>query len=217
MCQMVTPEYLEKEFKKMITDDLSKKLYKIRDELKNYFQEELAKVDHRVAELDAKIKENETEILSLKNAKSDLGTQVNQLEKNYDKLKTEHDKLLEKVNETEQVVKINAMHINDMEQYTRRNNIRIYGVDDRNKHETAEETADAVCKLIDKDLKLNLDPREISIAHRIGQFQKDGNRVIICSFVSRTIRNEVMKRRRMLKVTQRLRQNQPKQQIQNRL
>ena len=150
-----------------ITDDLSKKLYKIRDELKNYFQEELAKVDHRVAELDAKIKENETEILSLKNDKSNLETQVNQLEKNYDKLKTEHDKLLEMVNETEQLVKINAMHINDMEQYTRRNNIIIYGVDDRNKHETAEKTADAVCKLIDKELKLNLDPREISRAHKI--------------------------------------------------
>ena len=107
--------------------------------------------------------------------------------------------MADKVNETEQIVKLNAMHINDIEQYTRRNNIRIYGVDDRNRDETAEETVGEVLKLLDRELNLSLHPRDINIAHRIGQFQKDGNRVIICSFVSRINRNEVIRRRKLLK------------------
>ena len=199
MRQMVTPEYLEKEFKKMITDDLSKKLVKLRDDLKKHFQEELAKVNHRVAELEAKIKDNKTEIESLKNDRSDLQTKVQKLEEKYKNLKTEKDNLADKVSETEQIVKRNVMHLNDIEQYTRRNNIRIYGVDDSNKDETAEETVGEVLKLLDRDLNLSLHPRDINIAHRIGQFQKDGNRVIICSFVSRTHRNEVIRRRKLLK------------------
>ena len=56
MLQMVTPEYIEKEFRKIITEDLTNKLVKLREDLKNHFQEELAKVDHRVAELENKIK-----------------------------------------------------------------------------------------------------------------------------------------------------------------
>ena len=106
MRQMVTPEYLEKEFKKLITDDLSKKLGKLRDDLKKHFQEELSKVNHRVAELETKIKDNETEIESLKNDNSDLQTKVQELEDNYKNLKIEKDKMADKVNETEQIVKL---------------------------------------------------------------------------------------------------------------
>ena len=183
----------------MITEDLTNKLFKLREDLKKHFQEELEKVDHRVSELENKIKHNEKTITSLQNDNSDLRTKVEKLEEDYKKLKIEKDNMEEKVYETAQTVKLSEMHINEIEQYTRRNNIRIYGISDKKKDETAEETTGEVLKFLAIDLDLSLHSRDINIAHRIGQFQKDGDRVIICSFVSRIYRNEVMRRRKMLK------------------
>ena len=92
--------------------------------------------------------------------------------------------------------------LNDLEQYTRRNNIRIYGLNDRDKDESAQETTYAVLNFLREKLEIGLKPGDIDIAHRIGRFQSNWNRIVICCFVSRTQRNEVMKKRSALKGTQ---------------
>ena len=105
----------------------------------------------------------------------------------------------EGLTEAKFAIKVNESHVNDLAQYSRRNNIRIYGINDRKKNETAEETTSLVIKFLKDKLDIDAHVRDIDIAHRLGQFREDGNRVIICRFMSRTLRNDVMKNRKMLK------------------
>ena len=82
-------------------------------------------------------------------------------------------------------LKCREIQHNDLEQYTRSNNIRIYGIDDRNKDETAEETTGIVIKFCSDKLGIDLRDKDIDIAHRLEKFQTDGNRPVICRFVTR--------------------------------
>ena len=88
-----------------------------------------------------------------------------------------------------------------LEQYTRRNNIRIFGVQDTNPKETAVETEHLVAKLCQQKLGYPLQSWEVEVAHRTGKFLPDGNRPIIVRLVSRKTRASIMAKRRKLKGT----------------
>ena len=107
----------------------------------------------------------------------------------------------EQLEEREMVLKVQSQELNNLEQYTRRNSVRIYGVDDRDKKETCIEPARKVVKLAKDKLELDITTADIDIAHRTGAFTGDGNRPIICKFVSRITKHEVVKARRKLKNT----------------
>ena len=68
-----------------------------------------------------------------------------------------------------------------------------------NKGENAEETKGAVISMIDNELGLKLSPADISIAHRLGDKKPGKERSVIVRFVTRSVRNEVCRRRRALK------------------
>ena len=57
-----------------------------------------------------------------------------------------------------------------LEQYTRRNNIRIFGVRDTNPRETAVETEHLVAQLCHQKLDYPLQSWEVEVAHRTGKF-----------------------------------------------
>ena len=88
-----------------------------------------------------------------------------------------------------------------LEQYTRRNNIRIFGVRDTNPKETAVETEHLVAQLCQQKLGYPLQSWEVEVAHRTGKFLPDGNRPIIVRLVSRKTRASIMAKRRQLKGT----------------
>ena len=136
-----------------------------------------------------------------KNTISDLTTKVENLEVENSNLKKANQKLEDSLQGRVTVQKSHANRINDLEQYSRRNSIRIYGVDDRNPTETPYQTALKVADTLSSKLGLNIDFLDIDIAHRMGKFMKDGNRPIICKFVTRFKKYEVIKSRRLLKGT----------------
>lgn len=63
------------------------------------------------------------------------------------------------------------------------------------------ETAYTVVKFLQKYLGVTVEVRDIDDAHRIGTFLSLGNRSIICKFVTRLKKFEVIERRKELKGT----------------
>ena len=91
--------------------------------------------------------------------------------------------------------------INDLEQYGRRNNLIIYGLNSDNRYESSQETAEGIAGVISDKLGLNVSPLDIDIAHRLGKFQEGTSRPVIAKFVQRQMKNTIMKNVKYLKNT----------------
>ena len=79
---------------------------------------------------------------------------------------------------------------NELEQYSRRNNIRIWGIPEKvekgETYESMETTVSLVVKTLNEKMGLNLENRDIDIAHRIGKkIPNQPDRCIISKLISR--------------------------------
>ena len=59
--------------------------------------------------------------------------------------------------------------LNDLKQHSRKDNMRMFGVSDPNKLETAENTVDVVVKVL-RGIDVAIDKNDIRIAHRLEPF-----------------------------------------------
>ena len=69
-----------------------------------------------------------------------------------------------------------TFEIRELEQYGRRNNVKVYGLKEErvgDKGETAEETVENVCKLFTNKLGVTVTNRDVAMAHRLGG-KRDG-------------------------------------------
>ena len=91
---------------------------------------------------------------------------------------------------------------NNLEQYTRKNSVRLFGVkelDDGATSETAESRA------IKEHLQIELNEDEIEIAHRVGKYKPEGKldckkaRPVLIKFLSHKSKEKVMKQKRRFK------------------
>ena len=92
--------------------------------------------------------------------------------------------------------------VNDLEQYGRRNSVRIFGIEE-NKNETCEETAKIAAEVLNHHIPdLFIRRQDVDIAHRLPQ-KKPGPRPrpIIMKFVSRMTRDLAFRGRKHLKGT----------------
>lgn len=87
---------------------------------------------------------------------------------------------------------------NDIEQYSRRNNLKISGLDDPNPAESAVETRTKVIQFMREKKLCNLTTADIDIAHRLPNHAGRA-RDIIVKFVSRYTRDEILRNRKLLK------------------
>ena len=94
--------------------------------------------------------------------------------------------------ELKQEVSLRQKQTNELEQYGRRNNVRITGVDD-SWTETAELTTTKVVKLINDKLSLTVSENDVDISHRMGKFDQNRKRPIIVKFTRRHVQHNVMK------------------------
>ena len=90
-----------------------------------------------------------------------------------------------------------SCQLNDLEQYSRRNNVRIFGVKD-NKEETIQDTEQIVRDLLRSKLNLNFGPADFDICHRIGKFTQGAKRAIIVKFLYRKSKIVTIGNRRKL-------------------
>ena len=117
-------------------------------------------------------------------------------------LKRRQNEIDQKLRDTERTSIRNDLYItslenkvNDLEQYTRKNSIRIHGL--KEAVSGHENTYDLVCDYINSNLKLDTD---IEVAHRVGpKIRGPKPRSIIVKFLQRSDKLAVMLNRKMLK------------------
>ena len=86
---------------------------------------------------------------------------------------------------------------NDLQQYSRRSSVRIFGVAEKSK----ENTDQIACDIAQEHLGIQLLPDDIDRSHRVGKRSGKNPRAIIVKFCSYRKRTEVMKARKSLKNT----------------
>ena len=87
---------------------------------------------------------------------------------------------------------------NDLQQYTRRWNLRVYKVPE-DKAESADDCVSKVCSIFSDKVGVPVNAADIEVAHRVGQRSSTGSRPIIDRFFDRKKRDEVLRNRRNLK------------------
>ena len=83
----------------------------------------------------------------------------------------------------------------DLEQYTRRNTIRINGVP----FSKDEDTDQVVIDTINKELNIKIEKQDLDRTHRVGKEQYGKPRQIIVKFVSHNNKVKILKQRKLLK------------------
>ena len=120
-----------------------------------------------------------------------------------DKLKKEIQTLKKEIEDKDKTLNTEkqktASVINNHEQYSRVNNVRINGLPGDMKDETSNQTAGKVLDMISKKLDINMPYHEIDIAHRLGQFVQGQNRRVIVRFVRRQTKQNIMSIKKKLK------------------
>ena len=132
----------------------------------------------------------------------DLQEENLKLKKHIDKIEKDNTSLQAAVHRERARVDLVSKNINNIEQYTRANNIRIFGLDDRDIQESNTQTEAKVKKLLGLKLGITLENRDIEACHRLGRFSPSANRPVICRFTNRKLKVAALTNRRKLKGTQ---------------
>lgn len=106
------------------------------------------------------------------------------------------DTIHKRADQTQNQVLVNNYDCDKIEQYQRRDNIRIFGLEE----EEGETEEDLELKVIElaSEMGVSLKADEISIAHRLGR-SRNKERQVIVRFCHRKKRNEIMRKKAELK------------------
>ena len=100
--------------------------------------------------------------------------------------------------------KLQTQHfdLDRQEQYSRKDNVRIYGIPEPANDDTREDTNDIVVKLA-KDIGVIITTADLSVSHRLGRRGRGGKpRTIIAKFVRRQCKTDVMRNKKRLRDSQ---------------
>ena len=87
----------------------------------------------------------------------------------------------------------------ELEQYTRKENVRISGIEEENGAETEDQLVEKVCKLVATS-GTSIKESDISTAHRLGRVRQQGEaRPVIVRFVSRRKKAELLRSKALLR------------------
>ena len=122
----------------------------------------------------------EGEVFDLQDRNKNLEKQVKAQEEEKNKLKSEIDRERARVD-------VAIKSINKLEQYQRTNNVRIFGLDDKDRNEFPRQTETKVISLLRNKLGITVEPRDIEACHRLGRFSPSANRPVIERFTNRKL------------------------------
>lgn len=180
---MISKDELEEMFKKMFERKLDDIVSKVKEEV-------YKSISHRIDIVEGELHTTKLETDELKKNIKTLKTTITHKNEVIDKL----------VDRIEQTKQTSIERAEELEQYTRRNNIRINGpglpIEKEGERETAEQTTDTVIQLLNEKMGITLHPRDIDIAHRIGVTRRQVPRPIIVKFVSRNDKIKTLKDKR---------------------
>lgn len=157
-----------------------------------HLTERIQSLESTVSSLTASLEFSQREIDELKNAMKDNDKEKSEYRKTIDTL-THHTESLQ------QQIKSIEERVNQQEDFSRRNNIRISGVAEPNSEETFEQTAVMVSSLLAD--KLELPGVGLERAHRVGQRRDGRPRPIVARFSRYCDREAAMRNARKLRGT----------------
>ena len=101
------------------------------------------------------------------------------------------------VRKDECIQEMKKLHIevNRVAQYTLKDNVRILGLPEKK----TEDCREVVCALVSDKVKVQLEPKDVSIAHRLVKPEKQQHKPIIAKLKDRTQRLDILKKRKILK------------------
>lgn len=138
-----------------------------------------------------------------------LKTEMKDLREMLSKIQTENIELKNTVKECKQEnvqmkVELTSLQdkYNDLEQYSRRNSLRIFGLCER-EEETPSRCEENVINLIKEKLNVSVESNDIDVIHRTGRRYTNQTkpRGIIVKFVQRSKKDTILHKRRQLKGT----------------
>lgn len=139
--------------------------------------------------------ENFIKLIAETVAKTVTATVLQAIEQKFDEQKKELDSLKDKVKSLEAQKNENEQKIDKLEQYTRRNSLRVFGI----KESMNENLEDKVLQFFKNQLNEDIKMEQVDRMHRVGKFKNGGTRAIIIKFVSYQHRAIIFGRKRMLK------------------
>ncbi len=90
--------------------------------------------------------------------------------------------------------KTNRFELDRLEQYSRKDSVRIFGIP-----ETPNENTNDLVIDLGQEIGVEIKPEDISVAHRLPpKCGKDGNKPIIVKFVQKDTKDKLMKNKRNL-------------------
>ena len=149
----------------------------MRDEVKcltKTFMEKLEKLEGRLFETEVKAEKLESEVKSLKKVNEGM------------------------IKQQDRRIKQNERELNDLQQYSRRWNLRVFKVPEKEK-ETAADCTAKVCAIFSDKVGIPITASDIEVAHRTGQRSSTRARPILVRFFDRKKRDSVITSRRNLK------------------
>ena len=122
---------------KLVTEDIAKKMMDgLRDDISKQIKTEIDKVHEQLKKIKTKLAEQATETLELRNTQSDMQVKMEKLTHDNKTLLTRNKELQEQIRQKSDYLKRHDIELNDIEQYTHRNSIRLYGVNDLDRNDT---------------------------------------------------------------------------------
>lgn len=159
------------------------------DQFKSLLQTSImAAIDEKLASMQAKIDTQDSKILDL--------------ELDLDEQTKENDELRKQVESLIQTTTSADKKLNDLEQYTRRNSVRVFGIQEPKDHR--ENTDDIIVQLATEKLGITLDISEIDRSHRVGKKTNEPGkrpRPILVKLATYRTRQRLIRARRKLKAT----------------
>ena len=152
----------------------------MRDEVKcltETFMEKLEKLEGRLLDTEVKAEKVESEVKSLKKVNETATGMIKQQDRR---------------------IKQNERKLNDVQQYSRRWNLRVFKVPEKEK-ETAADCTAKVCAIFSDKVGIPITASDIQVAHRTGQRSSTRARPILVRFFDRKKRDSVIISRRNLK------------------
>ena len=186
--KMATCEYIDSKLNELVTKEvLERSLEAVRVDIKNDVMKEVSSIQTELDKLQG-------EFFYIKTTNEMLTKKMENLQKEKVERQEQYDGMYY-LNESLK------RRVGDMEQYTRIDNIKIFGIEDTDRNETNTVTLTKVVNFINDKLDVKINPGEISTTHRIGRFRQDSNRPIICKFSVHDTKLAVLQKRKTLKGT----------------
>ena len=154
----------------------------MRDEVKcltKTFMEKFEKLEGRLFETEVKAEKLESEVKSLKKVNETATGMIKQQDRR---------------------IRQNERELNDLQQYSRRWNLRVFKVPEKEK-ETAADCTAKVCAIFSDKVGIPITASDIEVAHRTGQRSSTRARPILVRFFDRKERDSVIISRRNMPIT----------------